>query len=128
MTQLTLYGDNDAYEAAMDHLKDQADRLYDGNAPHVAGSETSKAAGESVGRVSMRDKVYSLISQRTKTGRESLFTDEGATDDELERLLRMRHQTASARRRELVLLGKVVDSGRTRKTRSGCKATVWVTV
>ena len=97
--------------------------IYGGNQPHVAGM----AAGELAGRMSTQDKVHSLISQRTKTGRESMFTDEGATDDELERLLQLRHQTVSARRRELVLLGKVVDSGRTRKTRSGCKAKVWVT-
>tara|TARA_Y100000034_G_C6891619_1_gene410285 strand:+ start:1276 stop:1596 length:321 start_codon:yes stop_codon:yes gene_type:complete len=51
----------------------------------------------------------------------------GATDDEIEVALDLRHQTASARRRELVQLGFVVDSGVRRPTRSGRKAKVWVT-
>ncbi len=97
MTQLTLYGDT---------------------APHVAGSATSKAAGKSVDRVSMGQRVLNHIVWNTSYG---------CTDDELEQDLNMRHQTVSARRRELVLLGKVVDSGRTRATRSGRQATVWVT-
>ena len=50
----------------------------------------------------------------------------GATDDEIERHLNMRHQTASARRRTLVLKGRVSDSERERRTRSGRWATVWV--
>ncbi len=95
--------------------------LYDGRAPHVAGSETSEAAGASVDRVPMRERVLRYIDFYTH-GSGSI----GATDDELEVALTLRHQTASARRRELVLLGKVVDSGRRRKTRSGCLATVWV--
>ena len=90
--------------------------LYDGRAPHVAGSETSEAAGASVDRLSLRDQVYALILRRRT----------GLTDDDIEDELLMRHQTASARRRELVLQGKVVDSGRKRPTRSGRLATVWV--
>lgn len=50
----------------------------------------------------------------------------GATDDEIERALRMRHQTASARRRELVKDGLIMASGRKRPTRSGRFATIWV--
>ena len=96
--------------------------LYGGNAPHVAGSVTSKAAGASVDRVSMRDRVETKI--RVHSGGRFPY---GLTDDEIEQTLDMRHQTVSARRRELVLLGKVVDSGRTRPTRSGRQATVWVT-
>ncbi len=98
--------------------------LYGGNAPHVAGSATSKAAGASVDRVSMRERVETEIWVYSH----GLTPPVGRTDDEIEQALNMRHQTVSARRRELVLAGKVVDSGRTRKTRSGCKATVWVTV
>ena len=52
--------------------------------------------------------------------------DRGATDDEIERKLWMRHQTVSARRRELVLMGLVKESGETRATSSGRKANVWV--
>lgn len=52
---------------------------------------------------------------------------DGATDDEIERRTGLRHQTASARRRELVLQGFLRDSGRTRATSSGRSAKVWVT-
>lgn len=50
----------------------------------------------------------------------------GATCDEVEVSLGFRHQTASARIRELQLEGKVYDSGTRRKTRSGRPAVVWV--
>ncbi len=50
----------------------------------------------------------------------------GATCDEVEVSLEMKHQTASARIRELQLEGRVRDSGTRRKTRSGRPAVVWV--
>lgn len=50
----------------------------------------------------------------------------GTTDDEIEIATGMRHQTASARRRGLVLKGFVKDSERKRPTRSGSLAIVWV--
>lgn len=87
-------------------------------APYVKGSDTSKAAAESVepdlGR--LEGLVLSHISSRGLLG---------ATDDETEVALDLSHQTASARRRRLVQLGRVVDSGMRRKTRSGRKAVVW---
>lgn len=98
--------------------------LYGGNAPHAAGSATSKAAGESVDWGSMRDRVLDVIAWRSAR---NTFSSRGLTDDEIERILGLRHQSVSPRRRELVLLGKVVKSGRTRATRSGRQATVWVT-
>jgi transcription initiation factor IIE alpha subunit len=52
--------------------------------------------------------------------------DHGATDDEIEQALGMPHQTASARRRDLVIAGMVVDSGLRRRTRSGRNAKVWI--
>ena len=52
----------------------------------------------------------------------------GATDDEIEIALEMRHQTASARRRGLVLTGWLRDSGKKRPTRSDTMAIVWVLV
>jgi hypothetical protein len=55
----------------------------------------------------------------------SLASDGHATDDELEQRLDLRHQTLSAARRGLVKSGLVEPSGKTRPTRSGCKATVW---
>lgn len=44
---------------------------------------------------------------------------------EVECALKMSHQTASARIRELWLKGRVQDSGRRRKTGSGRNAIVW---
>lgn len=50
----------------------------------------------------------------------------GATCDEVEVALGLRHQTASARLRELVLKGAIKDSGARRLTRSKRKAAVYV--
>jgi hypothetical protein len=58
-----------------------------------------------------------------------LITDQkthGATDDEIEHALGLRHQSASARRNGLMKLGLVVDSGLKRRTHSGRQAVVWV--
>jgi len=84
-------------------------------------SSTSAAAFQTVKSAagSMRAQILTLI-----TGMGIV----GATDDEVEAYTGMKHQTASARRRELVLKGLVQDSGRTRPTRSGCAATVWTAV
>lgn len=49
----------------------------------------------------------------------------GLTDDQIEAICNLPHQTASARRRELVLAGLVYDSGERRKTRTGRSAAVW---
>lgn len=55
-----------------------------------------------------------------------LHTSHGATDDEIEQFTGLSHQTASARRRELVLRGQIYADGRRRKTRNGRSACVWV--
>ena len=85
----------------------------------MAGSATSAAAADSVekGRAKASRRVREYIGAQG---------DLGATDDEVERALGMRHQTASARRRELYLTGAVIDSGLRRATSSGRLATVWV--
>jgi hypothetical protein len=80
----------------------------------VAGSKTSKDASDSIDSDTLRAKVFSFIYGRG-----------GATCDEVEVGLGMRHQTASARIRELVLKGSLIDSGIVRQTRSGRDATVW---
>lgn len=79
----------------------------------------SMAAFDSIKQVrpTLRQEVYDFLAMRD---------DYGATDDEVEFVTGMIHQTASARRRELVLDGLVKDSGQRRDTRSGRKATVWV--
>lgn len=52
-------------------------------------------------------------------------SDIGATCDEVESCLRMSHQTASARIRDLRGRGRLVDSGSRRRTRTGRSAIVW---
>jgi len=88
--------------------------------PYVHGSATSKAAATSQVLKAEADeaRVFAYL-QGCEGG--------GATDDEVEVALHMLHQTASARRRGLVLKDFVVDSGRTRETRTGCHATIWIT-
>lgn len=86
--------------------------------PFVPTSDTSRGAADRIEPVT--GKLRLLVFQSI------LQSPHGRTDDEIEVLLDMRHQTASARRRELVQQGKVEDSGLTRKTRSGSPATVWV--
>lgn len=52
----------------------------------------------------------------------------GSTCDEIETHLRLLHQSASARVRKLAQMGRIEDSGRTRKTRAGRDAIVWLWV
>lgn len=91
--------------------------LYDGRPP-AEPVETSRAAAESIAAVSgtMRRRVLALFRSWPY----------GLTSDDVEAKLGMRHQTATARVRELVLLGfcRVTDQRRT--TRSGRKAFVVV--
>ena len=89
--------------------------------PRVKGSDTSVAAADSMAAETSRRRGLVLEAIRQRGAH-------GATDDELEVELHLRHQTASARRRELVLLGKVRDSGWRRATRSGRKASVWIVI
>jgi hypothetical protein len=52
--------------------------------------------------------------------------DYGATDEEIQFVVGMNPSTQRPRRIELVRMGLVRDSGTTRLTRAGRKATVWV--
>ncbi len=94
--------------------------LFD-DPPSVSTSPTSVAAAESVkpdaGR--LRGLVLGAIRKAGVAG---------LTCDECEVQLDMRHQTCSARFRELAKAGVIVDSGRKRETRSGRKAVVWCVV
>ncbi len=89
---------------------------YDGTPPHVKDSDTSMAAAESI-----RGIVGPMHAEILR----QLRLEGELNDDDLEEILEQRHQTISARRRELVLMGRVVDSGRRRATRSGRMATLW---
>jgi hypothetical protein len=86
----------------------------------VAGNDTSLGASLSLDDESLsrlRRRVYFMIARRKL---------HGATCDEVEVVLELRHQTASARIRELVLTDFVFDSGIRRLTRSGRYARVYI--
>ncbi len=91
------------------------DRLY---LPAQMHSQTSIAAAERAlpDAGTQRWHVYRQLSQWMSTG---------GTDEELQDALGMNPNTQRPRRIELVERGLVRDSGRTRKTKSGRRATVW---
>lgn len=93
--------------------------LYGGTPPHVKGDDTSTEAAIRAlpFSESLRARVFRFIARKRNVG---------ATDDEIEEASGLTHQTISARRRELVLLGVIHDSGERRLTRSGRKAKVWM--
>lgn len=87
--------------------------------PFVRGSETSEAAADKIRPVyeTERERVFQTLLARGETG---------ATDQELQDDLHMDPSTQRPRRVELVRADKVADSGRTRPTRKGRQAVVWV--
>lgn len=89
------------------------EKLYDGTPPHN-GTKTSKEAAKSAKTETVRDQVLIAIEEAG-----------GLTCDECEVRLNRPHTTISARIRELVLLGKIVDSGKERKTRWGRNARIY---
>ena len=97
-------------------------------AAYVRGSATSKAAADSIAEpaVSLRSQVLAAIVAAGAAG---------MTCDEIEVALELRHQTASARVRELAKAGAirpVLDPRHreprclTRATRSGRRAQIWI--
>lgn len=82
--------------------------------------ETSVAAAEAMTRpaAKLRQALLEFI-------RKSFI---GSTDEEAQLCLGMNPSTQRPRRVELVTMGLVRDSGRTRPTRSGRKAIVWEAV
>src|SRR5262245_28906683 len=91
------------------------DYLYKGKPPFEASSDTSRAAAESMREPSgkQRQRVFAAIAAGPKT------------DEKVEHITGLRHQSASARRRELVLAGHVEDSGLREVNSSGRPAAVW---
>jgi hypothetical protein len=85
--------------------------------PPYVSTDTSKEAAVAIRPKAglLREMVFGHIE---KCG--------GATCDEIEVALAMKHQTASARIRELVLEERLLDSGLRRLTRSNKNAIVWV--
>jgi hypothetical protein len=97
------------------------ERFTTSSVPFIPGSVTSEAAAsfqEEQGKAEADEaRVFALFAARG---------GEGATDYEIEIVLGLIHQTASARRNKLVEKGLVCDSGMKRKTGTGCSATVWI--
>jgi hypothetical protein len=91
---------------------------FNGRPPFVKGSDTSEDASDSMvhDAAGIRGRVLAAITE----------SSDGLTCDQVELALVLRHQTASARVRELALLGSIADSGRRRPTRSGRGAAVWI--
>lgn len=85
--------------------------------PFQPHSDTSREAAESIDANTLRERVHRYIREQGPFG---------ATDDEVQYELDMNPSTQRPRRIELVQQGRVRDSGRKRKTRSGRNATVWV--
>ena len=83
--------------------------------PYQAHSPTSQAAAEAVADAgTKRQMVLDLLA-----------AGDGLTDEECQLALSMNPSTQRPRRVELVEMGLVRDSGRTRPTHSGREAVVW---
>lgn len=85
----------------------------------VSGSRTSRAAAEAIadGAPTLRRRVFGALEAAAP---------DGMTDEEMQVALRMSANTQRPRRVELERAGLVEDSGRTRPTRAGRLAVVWV--
>jgi hypothetical protein len=89
--------------------------------PRVRGQKTSAVAATSMETPSggARRKVLDYL---LSVGRR------GATGDEIEEAIDIKHQTLGPRLRELVAQHRVVDSGERRPTRSRRPAIVWIAI
>ena len=85
----------------------------------VESSPTSRAAAAAIEpiREPLKARVYRWIA---------FMGSAGCTDEEGSLALDMNPSTYRPRRVELMEQGAIVDSGQTRRTRSGRRAVVWV--
>jgi hypothetical protein len=92
-----------------------SDEAYGGQPPHQKHSETSIAAAISIKRAigPLHNRVIGMLR------------DYPATDEEMIDHLGIVPNTLRPRRRELELMGIVVNTGEKRLTKSGRKAFVW---
>lgn len=92
---------------------------YGGRPPHVRGSDTSREAAESIidNARQLRAVVFSCVLSCGEIG---------VTCDQVEVVMSGRHQTISARIRELVNEGRIIDTGERRPTRSGRGARIYI--
>jgi hypothetical protein len=91
---------------------------YPATPGYVSGSETSKAAATFIEPSAGTVRAW-VLKEIRKAGKR------GLTCEETERRCKLRHQSASARIRELVLDGLVEIIG-TRENESGVRARVYV--
>ena len=86
-------------------------------APPSVPGDTSEGAADDIAdnAANLRMRVFLYIEAKG-----------GATCDEVEQSLGMKHQTASPRIRELCLDGRIRDSGERRETRSGSSARIYI--
>lgn len=92
---------------------------YPSRPGYVRDADTSRDAADSLDESllsRLRGEIFALIDVRG---------ERGATCDEIEVALDLRHQTASARVRELALAELIFDTGQRRRTRSGRGARVY---
>jgi len=91
---------------------------YNGGAPYQKHSNTSRAAAAAIKRRigPMHQKIIKYLQDNPR----------GATDEALGDELRIAMNTLRPRRRELQLMGRVRDSGRTGFTMSGRAAVIWI--
>ena len=81
--------------------------------------DTSQAVSDKIKMGSIGDHILFLFDQR------AIFGEGGYTDEELEYILKRKHQSVSASRNLLCRKGYLYDSGERRPTSSGNPAIVW---
>lgn len=91
---------------------------YRGDPPAQSHSVTSIAAAQSIRKSigPLHQRILSFLAE---------LPNMGATDEEMQFELDMPANTQRPRRRELELMGRITDSGKTRLTRSGREAVIW---
>lgn len=83
---------------------------------NYASDTSRKAAERALPKTgTMRRQIYDLIFNNGT----------GLADFEIEQKLNLKHQTASAARRGLVIDGFLIASGKTKKNESGNDCTIW---
>lgn len=91
--------------------------LLDWTPPYQRHSATSRAAAEAIkphlGPMHLKIQAY-------------LMGRAGATDEEMQLDLKMNGSTQRPRRIDMIRWGLVIDSGKTRATKSGRQAVVWM--
>ena len=89
-------------------------------APHVPGSDTSKAAAKALTAKKLAKQEETILDLLRNAG------PEGYTDDELDLITKMGHGSSTRARRMLVLKGLVKDSGGRRRSILAKSVTIWV--